>query len=406
MFNRFRNAYGGLSRSIWLLALVMLINRSGTMVIPFLTVYLTASLGFGVGEAGLVVTVFGLGSIVGTLLGGRLSDRFGYFPVMFWSLVLGGSLFFVLGQMRTLPTLCATVFVLSVVAEAFRPANSASVASYATPATLTRSYALNRLAINLGWSVGPVLGGVLAGIGYGWLFVADGATCLLAAVLLWVFLKNRSSVASKTGVDGLEEGLNSSVRRDRTFLLFLFFSLLFAVAFFQMLTLIPVYLKEVYHFSEPRIGLWLALNGVLVAGFEMLLVHGLDGRRSPLAFARWGVVMTLLAFVGFNAFEGWVPVLWIGAVLLSFGEMFSMPFMQTFSVKRASIATRGQYAAAYSAVWSGAWVLAPAIGSQVAERAGYAALWWLMVGFCAGAWLGLGWVKKRVIRHQTEPAVL
>ncbi len=404
MFNRFRNAYGGLSRSIWLLALVMLINRSGTMVIPFLTVYLTASLGFGVGEAGLVVTVFGLGSIVGTLLGGRLSDRFGYFPVMFWSLVLGGLLFFVLGQMRTLSTICATVFVLSVVAEAFRPANSASVASYATPATLTRSYALNRLAINLGWSVGPVLGGVLAGIGYGWLFVADGATCLLAAVLLWVFLKNRSSVAAKTGVD-VPAALNSSVRRDRTFLIFLLFSLIFAIAFFQMITLIPVYLKEVYHFSEPRIGLWLALNGVIVAACEMVLVHGLDGRRSPLVFARWGVVMTLLAFVGLNAFEGWVPVLWIGAVLLSFGEMFSMPFMQTFSVKRASVATRGQYAAAYSAVWSGAWVLAPAIGSQVVERAGYAALWWLMCLFCAVAWLGLGWVKRREIPHRTEPVL-
>ena len=185
----YKNAYSGLSRSTWLLSLVMLVNRSGTMVIPFMTIYLTqSSMGYSIGQAGAVVGVFGLGAVCGGWLGGRLTDRIGFHKVQLVTLTGGGLLFLLLGQMKSFPLICGCTFLLSVVNESFRPANSTAIAAYSKEENRTRSISLNRLAINLGWAVGGAIGGILASINYHLLFWVDGATNLLAAGLLRWFL--------------------------------------------------------------------------------------------------------------------------------------------------------------------------------------------------------------------------
>src|SRR5688572_19551043 len=141
----YKNAYSGLSKPMWWLALVTLINRSGTMVIPFLTVYLKSK-GYSLEEAGFVMAAFGTGAMLGGFLGGILTDRFGHFYVQFFSLFLNGILFFVLGQMQSLWSFILCIFILSSLGEAFRPANSAAIAAYSNDANRIRCYSLNRLA--------------------------------------------------------------------------------------------------------------------------------------------------------------------------------------------------------------------------------------------------------------------
>ena len=144
----YKNAYTGIPTQVWWLAVVMFVNRSGTMVIPFLTVYLT-SRGYSLADAGLVMGAFGLGSIVGGYIGGRLTDRFGHFYVQFGSLFLNGALFIVLGQMQTLVQYAVCIFFLSSLGEAFRPANAAAIAQYSNETNRIRCDALYRLVINL-----------------------------------------------------------------------------------------------------------------------------------------------------------------------------------------------------------------------------------------------------------------
>ena len=125
----YRNAFTGLSKETWLLSLIMLINRSGTMVIPFMTLYLTSpEMGYSVGEAGIVFGLFGAGAFSGAWLGGRLTDKIGFYPVQLIALSGGGILFMVLGQMNTYPLICLFTYLLSFVNEAFRPANSTAIA--------------------------------------------------------------------------------------------------------------------------------------------------------------------------------------------------------------------------------------------------------------------------------------
>src|SRR6478672_3798324 len=195
----YRNAYTGLTKSIWWLSLVIFVNRCGTMVIPFLTVYLTFK-GFSLEEAGYVMAAFGAGAIVGSYIGGRLTDKFGFFYVQFFSLLMNGILFIVLGQMHTILQFVVCIFILSSLGESFRPANAAAIAHYSTEDNRIRSYSLNRLAINLGWSIGPAIGGLLASINYSWLFIVDGATCIAASLLLYKVLPPVKPVRKKLAV--------------------------------------------------------------------------------------------------------------------------------------------------------------------------------------------------------------
>lgn len=184
----YKNAYQGLSPSVWLLAGVMLINRCGTMVLPFLSIYLTQRLHFSVTNTGIVMAIFGVGAFVGTYLGGRLTDRFGFYYVQLLSLLVSGAALLTLQFITDFYVLCGSVFIFALLSDTFRPANQSAIAYYSDPETRTRAFSCNRLAINLGWAVGGGLGGWLASINYSLLFWADGLTCLTAGLVLWTYL--------------------------------------------------------------------------------------------------------------------------------------------------------------------------------------------------------------------------
>ncbi|HYC40148.1 MAG TPA: MFS transporter [Chitinophagaceae bacterium] len=377
----YRNAYSGLSRSTWLLSLVMLINRSGTMVVPFLTLYLTSpEMGFTVGQAGIVFGMFGAGAFSGAYFGGKLTDRVGFYPVQLITLVGGGILFIVLGQMKTYPTICVFTFLLSFVNEAFRPANSTAIAFYSKPENRTRSYSLNRLAINLGWAVGSALGGVLAHINYELLFWVDGITNISAAGLMWFTLKPPRQQA--TSRRDSTQVFTKSAFRDGNYLVFIVLTILFASCFFQLFTNLPVYFRQDLHFSEPFIGMLMAVNGLIIAALEMIMIYNLEGKRRATFYISIGVLLVGLSFYVLNI-PGIGP--WLAAVMIivvTFGEMMAMPFMNTYWINRTHAANRGEYAALYTMAWSAAQTLGPAGAAQVVQHFDFHILWWLVGSLC------------------------
>jgi predicted MFS family arabinose efflux permease len=379
VFSLYRNAYGGLSPAAWMLALVMFINRSGSMVIPFLSVYLTGSLGFSLPQTGIILSLFGVGSMIGSVLGGWLADRVGPFLVQFLSLTIGGLFFLLLSALTTFESLAIGILLLSITAECLRPANSASVALYSKPENVTRSFSLNRMALNLGFSIGPALGGVLATISYRWLFIADGITCMLAGLVFFAYFRRRrpNPLAPVTDTaPGIQPVKALSPYRDLPFLVFLIFSALYAVIFFQLFNTLPLYYREVYALSEFSIGLLLGFNGLLVFLFEMITVHVLEKRVQMWAMVVIGTLLAGISYVLFNlAFGLWVLILAI--VLLTFSEIFAMPFMVTYSVNRAGAKNRGTYIGLYTLAFSSAFILAPFSGTRIIAASGFATLWWI-----------------------------
>jgi predicted MFS family arabinose efflux permease len=394
----YKNAYSGLPRSMWWLALVMFINRSGTMVIPFLTVYLTSK-GYSLPQAGYVMAAFGTGAIVGGYLGGRLTDSFGHFRVQLFSLLFNGILFIVLGQMRGFWPITICIFVLASLGEAFRPANSAAIALYSNDANRTRCYSLNRLAVNLGWAVGPAVGGLLASFDYSLLFWADGITCILASFLLYLVFSRMHPLSTQKKEPLENTPQVFSAWHDGPFLLGMFYIFLVGVCFFQTFSIFPVYYEEKLHLSKRIIGALLSINGLIIAFVEMVLVYKLENRRNAILYMMLGAFLIGLSFLVLDIAPGFGFALF-SMIVITFGEMLLFPFMNNFWVKRSRESNRGQYAAVYTMSFSAAIVTAPTYASQVATHFGFPVLWVINFFVCTFAAAGFLMLKKSLFPHE------
>ena len=391
----YRNAYNGLSPSTWWLSVVMLVNRAGTMVLPFMTLYLTQSRHYTIGKASLVMAIFGLGSICGGILGGRLTDKLGFYNVQLSALLAGGVMFIVLGQMTDYRAICVCTFFLALMNETFRPANATAVAHYAKPENRTRAYSLNRLAVNLGWAVGGTLGGIIAAYNYHLLFVIDGLTNIAAAILLRAVLspsKNTATPSKKV----VEEGpAGRSAYSDKPYIVFFVLTILFGMCFFQLFATQPVFFKQSLLLSSVQIGMIMALNGAIIGIVEMPLVFTLEQRSNYMRFIVIGVLLCALSFVMFNLLPGAMALAIASTLVITLGEMMSMPFMNTFWTSRTTASNRGQYAGLFTAAWSIAQVVGPFAGGQIADKYGFHALWWSVGGTAVVCALGFAWLSKK-----------
>lgn len=386
MINRaltlYKRAYGGLSPGTWWLSLVMLINRSGTMVVPFMTVYLTQHYGFTIQKAGFVMSLFGLGAIIGSLAGGKLVDSVGYYYVQLFALVFGGTMFIILGQVHSYIGICICTFILAILNESFRPANTVAIAHYSKEQNRTRSYSLNRLAVNLGWAAGGASGGIIASFDFSLLFWVDGITNLLAACMLYITLSPARNAATEVK-SKQKDVIKISVYKDRNYIVFIILVFFFALCFFQLFTTIPVFFKENFHLSLFFIGMIMALNGLIIAFFEMITIFALEGRRPSLHYISSGVLLVSFSFLLLNLPPinyGLIAVL--SMLFLTFGEILAMPFMNAYWIARTVRNNRGQYAALYSVSWAFAQTLGPFAGSLLAGHYGYKMLWFLVSSVC------------------------
>ncbi len=383
----YKKAYSGLSRNSWYLCLVMFINRSGTMVIPFMTIYCTQKLHFTVEQTGIIMGLFGLGSLCGAFIGGKLTDKYGFYYVQVLGLVTGGLLFLLLGFQKTFISVGICSFILNMCNDAFRPANSTAVAHYSTDQNRTRSNSLNRLAVNLGWAFGGLLGGTLAHINYHLLFWVDGCTNIAAGLLLLKLLP--FSKVSKAARCAVEFASAKSAYRDYVYLVFIGLLILYATCFFQIFTMQPLFYKTQWHFSEQFIGGLMGINGLLIVLFEMIIVHNFEGKRHPLRYIYIGILLVGAGFVLLN----FLPASYYSALFIllfiTLGEILSMPFMNSFWIMRTNANNRGEYAALYAMGWSAASIMSPIIGGQVITFVSFSLLWWITGAICLGASMGM-----------------
>lgn len=376
----YTNAFGGLSPSAWMLAVVILINRSGTMVIPFLSVYLISALDFTLIQAGWIMTAFGVGAIGGSFLGGWLTDKIGPFRVQLISLFGGGVMFLALSQITEFYPLATFIFFVSLVSEMLRPANQLAVASYARPENVTRAFSLNRMAINLGFSLGPAIGGLLAAASYELLFVADAVTCISAGLVFYFYFRNKEENKPKEK-EVMVLPKEKSVWKDYRFLGFIGLVMVFAMLFFQLFTTWPIYQRQAYNLPEEEIGLLLGLNGLIVFLFEMIIVYQIGDRLAPRWLIAIGCLLVSFAMLTLFSFDA-IWALYLACVFISFGEIFAMPYMVTHTVKKSGVSNKGAYMGLYSMGFASAFALAPLIGTNIIDKLGFE-LWWLTAGIAA-----------------------
>ena len=391
-FQRYINNFKGFTREIWILAFITFINRAGTMVLPFLSKYLKEDLHFSYSEVGWIMVCFGTGSIIGSWLGGKLSDKMGFYKIMIFSLLTSGLMFFVIQFITSFVGLCVSMFLIMIVADMFRPAMFVSIGAYAKPENRTRALTLVRLAINLGFAAGPAIGGlIIMSIGYRGLFWIDGLTCIIAILIFWIKVKEKkkSPFIDKKQPDAV---LTHSVFKDKPFLIFLFTCFVSGVLFFQVFTTIPLYHKEQFNLTEFQVGLLLTMNGLMIFFLEMPLVSYVERHKiSKVKVVAMGCFLMAIGLF-LLLINTWAGVLILMMLFMTVGEMFAFPFSNSVALSRAPKGHEGRYMAIYTMSFSLAHIISSKVGMEIIEYHGYQVNWLVMgilglLGMLSGIWV-------------------
>lgn len=385
----YRESFSGLTREIWLLSLVMLINRMGAMVLPFMSIYLTTSLHFTLAQAGFVMGFYGAGSIIGAFLGGYLTDKYHYHGVQLWSLAGSSVFLFILPFLDDFWTLSAAVFLFSCVADTLRPANSVAISAYSRADNRVRSFSLMRLSINLGFAIGPALGGlILVSFGYTWIFIFDGITCLMAAALILIYLPRKTNDENAGSASELSTENTQSPYKDTTYLTFILLVMIYGALFFQLFTSVPVFMKKESGYSESVVGLFMALNGLIIALFEMPIIQKLEKRPNSFNLITFGFLFLSLSFGFLLLNEFSILFSFFYVIMITVSEILAMPFMLNYAVSRSGKTNQGRYMALYSMAYGMAHIIAPTVSMPFAEQFGFKMLYIIVIilSLAAGFW--------------------
>ena len=379
-FNPWR-ALKDLPHNMWVLFWATLINRSGTMVLPFLALYMTRHFGYTEADAGLVLAVYGVGALITAPAIGKISDKVGSLRIMKTSLFLTGFMFFVYTFISNYYFILGFTFFLAIINEAFRPANLSLISEVVTPAQRRTAFALNRLAINLGMSIGPVVGGLLTLINFSIIFYVDGITSLIAVLFLvtskWEKLENQENPGVLAGSG---EPKHLGALKDKNLIFFLFALIPVVMVFFQHMSTMPLFLVHDLGFSAATYGALTIVNTGLIILIEVPLNNYLS-TWSDKKNLTIGAVLTAIGFGGM-AFAHDIPFLIITIIIWTFGEMIVFPASAAYVSEIAPAKNRGEYMGFFQMSFSISFMVGPWLGSVVLENYGSFSLWIGAFVFC------------------------
>ncbi|HAP94435.1 MAG TPA: MFS transporter [Chryseobacterium sp.] len=383
-----------------MLSIVMLINRSGSMVLPFLGVYMTDHLKFSLENTGIVLSFYGIGSVLGSWLGGFLTDKFGEYYIQSWSLFLSAPIFIIMPFFSSVEMMALLIFLQSAISDTFRPANSVAITKYARPENLTKAFSLNRMAINLGFSIGPALGGILSGISYNFLFIVNGIGAVIAGVIYVIFFRKRNKIfrkKKKSETTEVVKKIGKSPYKDYPFLLYSFLCAVFAVCFFQFFNTIPLFYKDVAKLDQSTIGFILGYSGFIIVLLEMPLVSLAERVLKIPQILSIGIIMSgvsyLLLLFGSN-----IPLLLLSMSILSIAEIWVLPFMSTVTALRAERGNKGAYMGLNGIAFSFSFIFTPFLGTYVVSHFGFDSLWIGSFAILMVTAFLIFWITKKMIK--------
>ena len=401
-----RTTAGGFPRTFWVLFWGTLVNRAGSFVLMYLTVYLTQVRGYPVQTAGLVASLYGAGALLSGLLGGHLADHIGRRATMVGALTFGGLGMIGLGFARDLNVIAPAAFLVALMGEAYRPAMQAAVADLVPPHDRVRAFGLVYWVVNIGFSIGALAGGILASTSFLLLFLVDGLTSLLFAILIARAVPETRPVLAPHAPERRRRGLVHDFLvpyRDGPFGLFILLCALILIVFWQHVSTMPIDMAE-RGVSRTWLGAVLAINGVAIVILQPLVAPALQRRNRSRVLAA-GAALVGLGF-GLNALAHGPALFGLGVVIWTLGEICVLPIGNAVVADIAPADMRGRYQGAYGLSFGLAGFVAPLLGTFVFERLGTAWLWGGCLAIGLAVAVGMLALEPALTRLRTERLAL
>lgn len=364
-----KSRVGGLPRPFWVLFGGTFVNRLGTMVEPFIGIYLTQARGMSLAAAGLVMTMFGVGSLMSQPVAGWLADHFGRRVTLTGGMLATAVTMVVLGYTTSVQGIAAAMFVLGVVIDAYRPAAQALVADLVPPEDRPRAFGLLFWAINLGFSAAMVAGGWLAQSGFTVLFWIDAITCVIFGMLVWRAIPETRPVHEE------ETGSFRDVLHDRLMVAFVVISFGYAWVYLQAYTTLPLAVTG-QGLPTSAYGIAMAVNGLLIV-FVQPVTNAWVSRRDHSTVLAVGFAVVAAGFA-LTAVVSSTLGYALSVAVWTLGEILTAGVPGAIVAGLAPAHLRGRYSGLYGLAWSAAALLAPLAGTHLLSY-GRSTLW-LVVG--------------------------
>lgn len=346
------------------------------MVLPFMALYVVEELKVSLAEAGLILASYGIGALVSAPFAGKLSDRIGAVNLMRISLISSGLFLFVYSFVTSFIAFLALALVWAVIAESYRPASMSFISDAVLAEKRKTAFALNRLAINLGMSIGPVIGGILSTINFSLLFYFDGLTSVAAGIyLIFSGIKEQKLVEQELENDIADKPSKKkrSVLGNRKFLYYMIAIIPVQIVFFQHIGALPLFIVQQLGFSKSTFGLLMAINTVMIILIEVPLNDAMS------LWPDWkslmiGAILTGIGF-GITIFAFNTYILIFSIVLWTFGEMIFFPSAGNYVAEISPENMRGEYMGYFQMTFSFSFMVGPLLGTIIYEDLGATALW-------------------------------
>jgi len=363
-----RKTFDALPLQYWILLIGTFITRAGNFVIPMLFVYLTQRRGMTLSMAGSVVSTFGVGSLVGTLLGGVCADAMGRRKTMLYSLISSAVAVLLLGLTDTYWQTLVVIFFLGLCSDAYKPACQAYVADIIPPRLRMKAFTWYYWVINLGFSVAAIMGGFFATRNLVLLFVLDAVTTLMLTLLIWHYVDESHMPA----VVKAHEDHFVAPFLDRRFLPFIVLHFFVILIFYQHITALAEDMRF-KGFSPQQFGFVIASNGILVVLLQPFIVKKIQHQSKAKLLA----IASLLTGVGFGltAFAETIPYYISTIIIWTLGEIIFSPVNASLVAELSPVSLRGRYQGAFGLTWSLSVIFAPMIGAVVIEHFGLNVFW-------------------------------
>ena len=363
-------------RPVWFLFAGSFVSRFGSFVLPFLVLYLTTR-GYSPAQAGIAISAYGVGSLGAAAVGGHLADRVGRRETIAASMLSSAAVMVALSQAGSLPLILVLTALAGLTSEAYRPASSALLADLVPAGRRVTAFATYRFAINLGFSAGPAVAGLLAERAYVLVFLGDAATSAVFGVMALVLLPATRAAAPAAGSDaGQPPGGVRTILADVPFLVFLAASTATAIVYFQQEAALPLQVLADGH-STAIYGSLISLNGLVVTAIE-LPFSSVTRRYPPRRVIAAGSVLLGVGF-GATALVTSAPLLAVTVVVWTLGEIVAAPVSGAYVADISPPHMRGRYAGGWGMTYGLALIVGPALGTAV-----YAASPDLLWGGCVG----------------------